>query len=243
MLTFFRRIRRGFLLSGSTGKYLLYALGEIALVVIGILIALQINNWNEGRKEKAYENKMLAEISASIALDIEELMGMSNLCQFLKEDAAEGLRVLSSDNVNIDSLADILGSNIQLEINFQYAAFESLKSRGLDYLSSDSIRIGLAKLYDQSYAEVRQNLDNYNLYLREYARPHLWETTKVVNRDGGLLNYPLHDGEIKDDHTISNHLELRWFMMDRYVPHMLQTVQQCKQLREIISKELKDKDS
>jgi len=50
MLTFFRRIRKGLLGSGATSKYLVYAVGEIALVVIGILIALQINNWNEGRK-------------------------------------------------------------------------------------------------------------------------------------------------------------------------------------------------
>lgn len=50
MFTFLRKIRRSFIDSGSTSKYLLYAIGEIALVVIGILIALQINNWNEGRK-------------------------------------------------------------------------------------------------------------------------------------------------------------------------------------------------
>ena len=51
MQTLFRRIRKGFLSDGATSKYLLYAIGEIALVVIGILIALQINNWNEWRKD------------------------------------------------------------------------------------------------------------------------------------------------------------------------------------------------
>ena len=58
MLTFFRRIRKGLLEGGRTSKYLLYAIGEIALVVIGILIALQINNWNEERKEKVLESKI-----------------------------------------------------------------------------------------------------------------------------------------------------------------------------------------
>ena len=57
MLTFFRRIRKGLLGEGATSKYLLYAIGEIALVVIGILIALQINNWNEYRKDKYCEIK------------------------------------------------------------------------------------------------------------------------------------------------------------------------------------------
>ena len=57
MLTFFRRIRKGLLGSGQARKYLLYAIGEIALVVIGILIALQINNWNEWRKDRIIEKE------------------------------------------------------------------------------------------------------------------------------------------------------------------------------------------
>ena len=55
MLKFFRRLRRNLLEEGSTKKYILYAGGEVLLVVIGILIALQINNWNEERKDKKDE--------------------------------------------------------------------------------------------------------------------------------------------------------------------------------------------
>jgi hypothetical protein len=51
MIKFFRKIRQNLLLEGKTGKYLKYAIGEIVLVVIGILIALQINNWHDHRKE------------------------------------------------------------------------------------------------------------------------------------------------------------------------------------------------
>lgn len=51
-------------------KYLLYAIGEIILVVIGILIALGINNWNEIRKEKNIENKILVEISKGLKQDL-----------------------------------------------------------------------------------------------------------------------------------------------------------------------------
>src|SRR5210317_832069 len=59
MLTFFRRIRKGLLDKGQARKYVLYAFGEIALVVIGILIALQINNWNETLKSKQIEQQLL----------------------------------------------------------------------------------------------------------------------------------------------------------------------------------------
>ncbi|MCW5518162.1 DUF6090 family protein [Muriicola sp. Z0-33] len=52
MIKFFRKIRQNLLSEGKTGKYLKYAIGEILLVVFGILIALQINIWNEHRKNQ-----------------------------------------------------------------------------------------------------------------------------------------------------------------------------------------------
>ena len=59
MISFFRKIRQKLLSQNRVTRYLVYAFGEILLVVIGILIALQVNNWNEGRKEKARERELL----------------------------------------------------------------------------------------------------------------------------------------------------------------------------------------
>jgi hypothetical protein len=62
MIKFFRKIRQNLLSEGKTTKYFKYAIGEIVLVVIGILIALQINNWNENRKNSNKETAILANI-------------------------------------------------------------------------------------------------------------------------------------------------------------------------------------
>ena len=62
MIKFFRKIRQNLLMENKTGQYFKYAIGEILLVIIGILIALQINNWNELNKTEAFELKMLNEI-------------------------------------------------------------------------------------------------------------------------------------------------------------------------------------
>ena len=59
MIKFFRKIRQNLLSEENTGNYLKYALGEIVLVVIGILMALQINNWNEQRKTDIKEQILL----------------------------------------------------------------------------------------------------------------------------------------------------------------------------------------
>jgi hypothetical protein len=59
MIKFFKKIRQNLLMENKTGKYFKYAIGEIILVVIGILIALQINNWNDYRKERNEEKIIL----------------------------------------------------------------------------------------------------------------------------------------------------------------------------------------
>ena len=73
MLRFFRQIRQRLLTDNKFSKYLLYAIGEILLVVIGILIALQVNNWNEDRIERKNEVKLLKELKADLDANLEEI--------------------------------------------------------------------------------------------------------------------------------------------------------------------------
>ena len=62
MIKFFRKIRQNLLSEGKTTKYLKYAIGEIVLVMIGILLALQVSNWNQDRKDRISERKLLDNI-------------------------------------------------------------------------------------------------------------------------------------------------------------------------------------
>ena len=76
MIKFFRKIRQNMIKENKVSKYLLYAIGEIVLVVIGILIALSINNWNENRKERQVELKILKEIKLALNNDIRNLKNL-----------------------------------------------------------------------------------------------------------------------------------------------------------------------
>ncbi|MCK0180640.1 hypothetical protein MWU50_15200 [Flavobacteriaceae bacterium S0862] len=62
MIKFFRKIRQNLLIENNTGKYFKYAIGEIVLVMIGILLALQVSNWNQERKDRISERKLLDNI-------------------------------------------------------------------------------------------------------------------------------------------------------------------------------------
>ena len=70
MIAFFRKIRQKLVGAGSVTKYLLYAVGEILLVVIGILIALQVNNWNEERANRDLADNFLIGIKSDMERDI-----------------------------------------------------------------------------------------------------------------------------------------------------------------------------
>ena len=73
MIQFFRKIRQQLLNQNKVSKYLVYAIGEIVLVVIGILIAIQINNWNLDNKNKVLERDLLAGIQLDLVSDTTQI--------------------------------------------------------------------------------------------------------------------------------------------------------------------------
>ena len=78
MIKFFRKIRYDLMKQNKTGKYFKYAIGEIVLVVIGILLALQINNWNEDYKSKKKERGYLINLQQDLKADSLRLRELKN---------------------------------------------------------------------------------------------------------------------------------------------------------------------
>ncbi len=97
MIKFFRKIRQNSLSEGKTGKYLKYAIGEIILVVIGILIALSINNWNESRKQSISENEFIT----SVKNDLKQDKAFIQLIVEIIEPRIEAYKALNSDLPNL----------------------------------------------------------------------------------------------------------------------------------------------
>lgn len=149
MLRFFRHIRQKLIQRENMRKYVWYALGEILLVVIGILIALQINNWNEERKSRSYELTMLSEVHEVLITDARVI---NNWIPHLK-DVQYSFNQLASmkkeAEINSDSLLfhleKIKGYGIAITIN--KAPFEAIKSGGLDRITNPDIRNNLSNLY------------------------------------------------------------------------------------------------
>jgi len=105
MISLFRKIRQKLLQENRVTRYLVYALGEILLVVIGILIALQINTWNENRKYRNQEAAFYADIISDLDKDLDKL-------DFLTEFHQKRIEILSTILTYLRNPADKIGVEI-----------------------------------------------------------------------------------------------------------------------------------
>ena len=105
MIKFFRKIRQKLLTENKVSKYLLYAIGEIILVVIGILIALSINNWNENRKSRVIELKVLKQIEGDLSKNLSQLDRAANAMEEIRKSCEIIINVWENKSKYSDTLS------------------------------------------------------------------------------------------------------------------------------------------
>lgn len=158
--------------SGSARKYLLYAIGEIALVVIGILIALQVNNWNENRKEIEFAKDVVSELNADLMLDIGEMERALESLNTSQKSADILLNHFKKDLPYHDSLDFHFSSAIKFwSFTSNASAFEMAKSEGLYTIQNDSIRILISIFYEYRLEYQRVLEDRFNMFYHETIVP------------------------------------------------------------------------
>ena len=211
MFRFFRTLRERLLAENRTGRYLMYATGEIVLVMIGILLALQVNNWNEERKERALERKVLQQVYHNILQDTSLLSLEYRDFQHVL-DAAELIRERLDSPAPYEARLDTALawiSNINVR-EAEYTAFDRLRSIGVDLVKNDSLREMLVTYYDHSrfLKEVENYYENskyyrtviYPKYFKKYqygrlARPVDFEALKKANDFRIALDYSINDAQ------------------------------------------------
>ena len=164
MVSLFRKIRQKLLNQHRITQYLAYAIGEIFLVVIGILIALQINTWNELRKTREYELKMLMELQTTLQKDRAYFSSQIPRLNHKQKAANRLLAMIENKEENLDTLNKNF-ADLRFDILFQYnaGAYGSIKSGGIDKISNDSIRANMADIYEfliPRAEKIFENLSN-----------------------------------------------------------------------------------
>jgi hypothetical protein len=171
MIKFFRKFRQKLLSENKFSKYLIYAIGEIILVVIGILIALQINNWNEIQKRNDEERKLLHELIANLEQDINDHEVNIEFNRAVGRAADYIIESIESRTVWNDTMQTHYGYLLRHGLStFNTSAYDNLKTKGFDLISNDSIRIALTNLHGVTYTAILRfeqelAMDNQTYYL------------------------------------------------------------------------------
>ncbi len=240
MIKFFRKIRRDLLSNGEVGKYFKYAIGEIVLVVIGILIALQINNWNEHRKERKKEINILIEIVENLNTDVKNLdLKIAESKEFLERNV-QVLEHLRNRTPLTDSLRQSY-SGLVGHGNFQptLMAYENLSTNGIEIIQDKSLRKAISELYSFKYhvfvddrrTVVRRNQVNQSAQIQNKLRIFkAYESAQPIDLE-----------ELRDDVPFQNMLATNVFLLgwviNRYETGKEQILEVQKKIQNEIEKE------
>jgi len=155
MIPFFRKIRKKMADDNRPLKYMRYAIGEILLVVIGILIALQINNWNEDKKERVTEQKLLNALHEDLLVNMDRLNKDIVLEQRSIQQATKIIKHLDERKPYDPSLDLIFKEALfSPDITISKSSYESIKFKGIDIIQNDSIQRSIINLYDVVYSNL-----------------------------------------------------------------------------------------
>ena len=242
MIKFFRHIRQTLIMENKTSKYFKYAIGEIVLVVIGILIALQLNNWNESRKEKAIEISILNELLSNYNIDLISL----------NEDIELNKRAVNSNDLIKDVLTngqeyhdslDFHFGSIQYNTQFTLNAggFENLKSRGFEIISNDAVRKDIIELQDTWYNYLltigdRNDVINFEQFSPKYQK--YFTNFKSDFNQNTVSFTPLNYLDLKGNTEFLQLISYQKFINEGTVQILESTIELIKELIDEIESEL-----
>ena len=158
MIKFFRTIRKSFLLEGKTKGYIVYAIGEIVLVVIGILIALSINNWNASSQSNHAKVVVLSKIEDEIKNNKKEISNANPINQNILKAYNEYSKLFNKTS------AEVIASSQEFRrLQNKYPGFFRVK---------DSSRLDAQKLLYEGGTTIGLDIPD----LTSIA----WETTRTI---------------------------------------------------------------
>jgi len=201
MIKFFRHIRQNLIMENKTGKYLKYAIGEIVLVVIGILIALQINNLNEDRKEnlksKIYRDKIINDL-------IVDTLNINTLIKDCRDMEKEGERYFSyfnQGNIDIDKVID---SSKKLKMGF-------IRYFPVNYTYLDIQSSGNSNLLNDEQKNALIELTSTQDLIQIIIEKTITRSQDQLSQKDNVLGYP-NDFFSKLEIKVSEEKKIQWLL-------------------------------
>ena len=178
MIKFFRKIRKNLLSENKFSKYLIYAIGEIVLVMIGILLALSVSNWNTERQENEANTRLLKKLDSELQLNIDRLSFLKNheSGYVNKIKRSDSIQTILSKGLSENDIEMVVKSYYESNtLNLHTSTYEEMKNTGRLYkLGSDSLLDEIETYYrlcdrenyyvlqinKEVHSQIRRNINN-----------------------------------------------------------------------------------
>lgn len=188
----------------KTAKYLKYAIGEIILVVIGILIALSINNWNEIKKQRTKEVQFLKNLKADLIFEESELERYTEIRESIVNSAQIVLEHFNGKPVENPQMINYHTFNVGIWQSFprnNNTFLELINSGNLTIISNDSIKNGLLNL-DLIYKTIISNREHLRNDLEQYFYNPWFENVDLDPLAASFIYYA-NNGEFDNNLELS----------------------------------------
>ncbi len=205
MIKFFRKIRQNLLMENKTGKYFKYAIGEIVLVMVGILLALQVSHWNNQSADRKSEKRYLSELVLDLQTDsivISKIKKYSDRQALSKKKLRkyfEGKQIIE------DSLVSYFGDQWRNAAKFNpiTTTLDEMKSTGnIGVIENTSIRRKILETYNYYTTHINNNEDRY--LIQQNALANLIQFS-IPN----IFSYSLKNSEPLDIKTLLNDFRVK----------------------------------
>jgi len=178
MLRFFRQIRQRLLIDNKFSKYLLYAVGEILLVVIGILIALQIDNWNDFKKDRGQEKELLIQLKSEYQSNLAQLSAKIDLRNKMITASHKLLDYVDNPQMrSTDSIMKYLGFTI-ITPTFDPIVNDIISSGRIQLLQNPLLKEKLSRWTSDVISVTEEELE-WLKYRSNIYRPFLEENISI----------------------------------------------------------------
>ena len=223
MINFFRKIRQRLLTENKFSKYLIYTIGEIVLVVIGILIALQINNWNEEQKLIRDERIILISLKTDFMSNSEKITNVLQAQSEQKSTIVAYLKYINSDR-------KIIGDSLALKFwwTTAYRPFYStdgtlnslLNSSRIDLVKNNTLKEKLTSYTSDYniYKDHEEEYENFVKLLRQFAADHFSFSPYVDELKNQPITIPTNEenwlGNLRHQNDVAGMaLQLQWYTL------------------------------
>ena len=163
MINFFRKIRKKLADDNKPFRYMRYAVGEIVLVMVGILLALQVNNWNTKRLRIEKERELLTSLIENLQINKDQLKAQISIDSQSVSSSIIILKIIKSKMPYADSLDFHFNQPRKIyPPNLTISAYSTIENYGFEIIRSKPLRMEIIKLFDDTYQELNKVIESIN---------------------------------------------------------------------------------